>query len=82
MQAIFPINVMNKASATSADWLLYTWKDWLLMSLSVVILLAYEGVFLFIYHVSPHHCTLHRNINARKYVLGSDQALIVEILTV
>jgi hypothetical protein len=81
MQTIFPVNVASKLATANSDWLLYTWKDWLLIGLSIAVLLIYEGVFLFVYHVSPHHCTLHRNISARKYAKLPNLHFLVQKLT-
>ena len=68
MQTMFPMNVVNRLTASSVEWTTYTSKDWLLVAASILLLLAYEGIYLAIYHYAPHRCTLHRNIQCRKYV--------------
>ena len=68
MQTSYPIHVVNRAVQSVTSWDSYTAKDWVFIALAVIVLLAYEGFYLAVYHLAPHRCTLHRNILCRRYV--------------
>lgn len=68
MQAFLPDNVFTRAVTLTVDFSSYNTKDWILIAVSALILVGYEGFFVAVYHIAPHHCTLYRNIRARQYV--------------
>lgn len=67
MQSAYSFSTTNRMAVSTTTWEAYGTRDWVLIALSIFVLIAYEGFFLLVLHLSPHHCTLRRNIVSRKY---------------